>query len=209
MEQDPVPTRKIYAGWTVERQALFLRHLAASGSVSQSAAVVGMSPRSAYYLRNRADAEGFRAAWKTALQLAADALLGIAYDRAVSGSMQKYYRDGELIGERLVPSDRMLVWLLQRLNTHSALVAPAPPVRPHQSDALLHQLQALTEFGVTAMDHEEQHAAYEAQQARYAEQHAAMEAVAEVRPRAQHSLPAAGSARAPSRTRRARPHESV
>ena len=50
-------------GWTLARQAHFLRSLAQGGSVSAACAAVGKSCASAYRLRRRPDAAAFAAAW--------------------------------------------------------------------------------------------------------------------------------------------------
>ena len=43
-------------------------------------------------------------------------LSAVAFDRALNGRVEQIYRDGDLIGERRVPSDRLLTWLLARLD---------------------------------------------------------------------------------------------
>lgn len=114
MDDELVDTRNCYQGWSADKQRLFLRQLAATGSVTRAAEAVGMTARAAYYLRNRPAAGAFREGWSLALRAASDTLVAIAYDRAVHGARQKYWQDGKLVGERLVPSDRMLLWLLAR-----------------------------------------------------------------------------------------------
>jgi hypothetical protein len=117
-----IDTRNCYQGWSADKQRMFLRQLAATGSVTRAAEAVGMTARSAYYLRNRPEMKVFREAWMGALRAAADTLVALAFERAVTGTRQKYWQDGKLVGERLVPSDRMLTWLLAR-------VAPPFPTR--------------------------------------------------------------------------------
>jgi hypothetical protein len=114
---DGVPledSRKRLAGWSAERQRLFLCHLAETGSVHLAASAARLSARGAYRLRTRSPC--FARAWDTALQLAAGRLSAIAFDRAINGRVEQIYRDGELIGERRLPSDRLLTWLLARLD---------------------------------------------------------------------------------------------
>jgi hypothetical protein len=113
---DPAPTRKQHAGWTAERQRKFIEHLSLTGSVGGAAAVAGVSSRSAYRLRNRAGAESFARAWDAALSLSATRLAAIAFDRAINGRAERFYRDGELVMERRMPSDYLLTWLLARLD---------------------------------------------------------------------------------------------
>lgn len=111
----PVPTRNRYAGWTEGRQIAFIEHLAETGSITQSAAAVGMSAASAYRLRVREGSENFAHAWDLALNQCGNQLLATALDRAINGNRQEYWRDGKLIGERTTPSDRLLIWAVERL----------------------------------------------------------------------------------------------
>lgn len=43
-------------------------------------------------------------------------LSALAFDRAIHGGIQQVYRDGDLIAERQAPSERLLMWLLTRLD---------------------------------------------------------------------------------------------
>jgi hypothetical protein len=110
------PTRNQHSGWTAERQRKFIEHLALTGSVGEASALVGLSSRSAYRLRNKAGAESFARAWDAALSLCATRLAAIAFDRALHGRSERFYRDGELVMERKMPSDYLLTWLLARLD---------------------------------------------------------------------------------------------
>jgi hypothetical protein len=117
MPFDGVPlesSRKRLAGWSAERQRLFLVNLAETGSVHLAANAARLSARSAYQLRVRSPA--FAQAWNAAQQLAVGRLSAIAFDRALNGRVEQIYRDGELVAERRVPSDKMLQWLLCRLD---------------------------------------------------------------------------------------------
>jgi hypothetical protein len=113
---DPAPSRKRRAGWTAERQRAFIDHLALTGCVGEAAAIAGVSSRSAYRLRDRAGADSFARAWDAALHLAATRLSAIMFDRAINGRVERFYRNGELVMERRVPSDHLLTWLLSRLD---------------------------------------------------------------------------------------------
>ena len=110
---DPEPSRKT-GGWSAERQALFIEALAETGSVHMAAKSAGLSARSAYALRIRSVA--FARAWDAAQQLAVGRLSALAFDRAIHGRVEQVYREGELIAERRVPSERLLMWLLARLD---------------------------------------------------------------------------------------------
>ena len=110
------PTRNRHAGWTAERQRAFIDRLALTGSVGEACAIAGVASSSAYRLRNKAGAEDFARAWDAALSLAATRLSAIAFDRAINGRAERFYKDGELVMERRMPSDYMLTWLLTRLD---------------------------------------------------------------------------------------------
>jgi len=112
---DPEPSRRVYAaGWNATRQRLYIETLAETGSVHLSAKAAGLSARSAYALRVRSPA--FSAAWDAAQQLAVGRLSALAFDRAIHGRVEQVYHQGELVGEKRVPSERLLMWLLSRLD---------------------------------------------------------------------------------------------
>lgn len=109
----PEPSRKT-GGWSAERQRLFIENLAETGSVHLSSKSAGLSARSVYSLRVRSAA--FSAAWDAAQQLAVGRLSALAFDRAIHGRVEQVYHEGNLVGERRVPSERLLMWLLARLD---------------------------------------------------------------------------------------------
>ena len=110
----PEPSRKVAHGWNADRQRLYIETLAETGSVHLSAKAAGLSARSAYALRVRSPA--FSAAWDAAQQLAVGRLSALAFDRAIHGRVEQVYHQGELVGEKRVPSERLLMWLLSRLD---------------------------------------------------------------------------------------------
>jgi len=117
MPFDGVPldeSRKRLAGWSAERQRLFLVNLAETGSVHLASAAARLTARSAYRLRARSPA--FAAAWDTADQLAVGRLSAIAFDRAINGRTEQVWHEGELVAEKRLPSDKLLMWLLARLD---------------------------------------------------------------------------------------------
>ena len=117
MPFDGVPlesSQKRLTGWSAERQRLFLTVLAETGSVHLASSAARLSARSAYHLRTRSPA--FAQGWNAAQQLAVGRLSAIAFDRALNGRVEQIYPEGELVGERRVPSDRLLTWLLARLD---------------------------------------------------------------------------------------------
>jgi len=107
-------SRKRLAGWSAERQRLFLCNLAETGSVHLACAAARLSARSAYRLRARSPA--FAAAWDVADQLAVGRLSAIAFDRAINGRTEQVWHEGNLVAEKRLPSDRLLMWLLARLD---------------------------------------------------------------------------------------------
>lgn len=112
----PAPTRKRRAGWTAEKQRKFIDHLALTGAVGEASAVAGVASSSAYRLRDRAGAESFAKAWDAALRLCPTRISSIGLDRAINGRVERFYKNGELVMERRVPSDYLLTWFLSRLD---------------------------------------------------------------------------------------------
>lgn len=107
-------TRNRAAGWSAGRQRLFLNTLAETGSIHLASSAARLSARSAYHMRNRSPA--FAACWNSALSLTVGRLMAIAIDRAVNGRIEQIFENGDLVGERRMPSDKMLTWLLARLD---------------------------------------------------------------------------------------------
>lgn len=69
----PVPRHRSGArGWTADAQHAFIDALSRCGVVAAAARSVGCSPRSAYLLRQRPDAESFAAAWDWAIEMGLD-----------------------------------------------------------------------------------------------------------------------------------------
>ncbi|HEY0148180.1 MAG TPA: hypothetical protein VGB70_04180 [Allosphingosinicella sp.] len=117
MPFDGVPledSRNRLAGWSAPRQRLFLNALAETGSVHLASAAARLSARSACRLRARNPA--FAAAWDTADQLAVGRLSALAFDRAINGRTEQIWQEGRLVAEKRLPSDRLLMWLLARLD---------------------------------------------------------------------------------------------
>jgi hypothetical protein len=100
-------SRKRLAGWSAPRQRLFLRTLAETGQVHLACATARLTARSAYGLRARSPA--FAACWDTAEQLAVGRLSALAFDRAINGRTEQVWQGGELVAEKRVPSDRVLI----------------------------------------------------------------------------------------------------
>lgn len=107
-------SRKRWAGWSAQRQRVFLTNLAETGSVHLAASSARLTARSAYRLRARSPA--FAAAWDVADQLAVGRLSALAFDRAINGRTEQVWHEGTLVAEKRLPSDRLLMWLLARLD---------------------------------------------------------------------------------------------
>jgi hypothetical protein len=147
------PTRNRHAGWTGDRQRRFIDRLALTGSVGEACAIAGVASSSAYRLRNKAGAESFARAWDAALSLAATRLVAITFDRAINGRAERFYKDGELVMERRMPSDYLLTWLLSRLDplqfgspTAKALAVTTGDPRDAARNALPDLREALTDI---------------------------------------------------------------
>ena len=115
---DPLPNtlaelpRLAAPGWTADRQRAFLVELAETGSVRHACAAAGLSRQSAYALRRRAPRSIFALAWDAAIQMARQALLDEATERALAGREEAVWYRGEQVGTRIVHNDRLLMFLL-------------------------------------------------------------------------------------------------
>jgi hypothetical protein len=101
-------------GWTGERIATFLQVLADTGIVTEACRTVGMCRDSAYELRNRDPivAAAWAVAQSKARPLVADGLL----ERSITGTVEHYYRDGVLVGERRHYESWLGLAVLKRLD---------------------------------------------------------------------------------------------
>jgi hypothetical protein len=146
-------SRKLLTGWSVARQRLFLEHLAETGSVHAAAGEARLSARSAYRLRARSPA--FARAWDLAQQLAVGRLSALAFDRAINGALEQRFVDGQLSAEIRRPSDKMLMWLLARLDPKRFALPwerRSDEAADPQGEALAafpDQLEALTDLSTT------------------------------------------------------------
>ena len=111
-----VELRRRHDGWTADRQRLFLNTLANTGCVGVAAEAANITPRSAYRLRNHAKGFAFAAAWDAALMKAAQRLTAVAFERAIAGTPRTIWREGRIVAQTSIPSDRMLMFLLRSLN---------------------------------------------------------------------------------------------
>jgi len=107
--------RRRIDGWTAARQRIFLAALADTGCVSVAAEAADITPRSCYRLRRHPQAAAFARGWDEALLIATGRLAAIAFERAIVGTPREIWRDGKLVAEMSVPSDKIMLFLLQRL----------------------------------------------------------------------------------------------
>ncbi len=115
-DRQTVELRRRHDGWTAERQRIFLNTLANTGRITEAAEMADITPRSAYRLRNHPQGTAFARAWDAAMMCASGRLLGVAMERAISGTPQVVWREGRIAAETTRPSDRMLMFLLRHLD---------------------------------------------------------------------------------------------
>jgi hypothetical protein len=108
-----------FDGWTPFRIRGFLYALAAGGSVEVAARAAGMSRRSAYNLRNRAEGLAFRLAWDAAQGLGRRPLSDTLMSRAMHGVVEPIIRNGKIWGERHRFDNRLGMAMLTRLDRHA------------------------------------------------------------------------------------------
>ena len=101
-------------GWSLAKQAAFLRQLSASHSVSAAAKSVGMSRQSAYRLRSKLKGQAFDLAWEVAFHHSYDVLAHAALDRALNGVEVPVYYKGEKVDSYRKYDERLTVALLSR-----------------------------------------------------------------------------------------------
>ena len=109
----PVPVRARHDGWTPETQTAFIEALAECGCVTEACARVKRSAHSAYALRRRIDAQGFRLAWDAALDYAIRRLSDAAFSRALHGVSRPVFYKGEQVGERRHYDEKLTMFLLR------------------------------------------------------------------------------------------------
>lgn len=135
-------------GWTPARQASFIAHLAATGSVTLAAKSCGLTRAGAYALRAAPGAASFAAAWDKAVQIGISALKTEAIDRAINGTTETVWHAGKQVGTRTRYNNQLTMRLLTHYDRAASPTAnppappPAPPTAP-PSAALPPELEAL------------------------------------------------------------------
>lgn len=95
-----------------KKRELFLEALAGTGKVNEAAHAAGYTNTS-YLQRIRREDEEFARDWDLALQAAGDILEAEAVRRAVEGTRRYIYYKGDVVGEEIVYSDQLLMFLLK------------------------------------------------------------------------------------------------
>lgn len=111
-----VPLRARHDGWTAARQRAFVAALADTASVTAAARAAGMTARSAYRLRARADADGFAEAWDAVAGLAADGCTAGLLRLAIEGAGEPLTYHGRRIGDRTRHYPALAMALLRRFD---------------------------------------------------------------------------------------------
>lgn len=109
----PRKTQRVH-GWSPERQRAFIEALADTGSVTDAAKRVNMTPEAAYYLRRAEGAASFRAAWEAAVEIGGRSLCDLAIDRVRNGNVVTRYEKGEVVSEKRWHDNRLLMFMLRR-----------------------------------------------------------------------------------------------
>ncbi|MFL6724983.1 MAG: hypothetical protein ACJ8FS_00530 [Sphingomicrobium sp.] len=116
----PKPTPNLPAraprhdGWTPDRLAAFLEVLADTGIATDAVRAAGMDRSGAYALRNRDPV--FAAAWRAAQIKARPQVADGLLERSITGTVEHYYRDGVLVGERRHYESWLGLAVLKRLD---------------------------------------------------------------------------------------------
>lgn len=133
---EPAPDRTPrHDGLTPARREEFLETLAATGSITDAAAAIGIS-RTALYRMRQHDA-AFAERWTAALREATAVLADDAFERAVKGTSEPVWYKGEQIGARVRHNDRMVMFLLRSHDpeTYARPSEPRSAAAPRQASA--------------------------------------------------------------------------
>lgn len=113
--QSPRTAAQRYDGWTPERQRIFLESLAECGTVQDACRAAGMSPASAYALRQRKSGALFALGWAAALRHARERLADELLSRAMHGCTETVERGDEVITRHRF-DNRLSMAMLTRLD---------------------------------------------------------------------------------------------
>lgn len=96
---------------SAKRRVTFLKHLAKTANVSESARLAGMSASALY--KHRAKTPTFAEQWDVAISAALDALEQAVIDRAKHGVERPVFYGGKLIGTVRNYSDALAMFMLK------------------------------------------------------------------------------------------------
>jgi hypothetical protein len=136
-------------GWSGERMAAFLEVLADTGIVSEACRAAGMHRSGAYALRHRNRI--FDAAWSAAETLARSQVADGLLERSITGTVEHYYRDGVLVGERRHYESWLGLAALKRLDKQAADARAAESLSARIADGWQETLEALRSSGTEAV----------------------------------------------------------
>ena len=136
-------------GWTGPRIATFLEVLADTGIVAEAYRAAGMSKQAAYALRNRDPL--FAAAWRAAQTHARPQLADGLLERSITGTVEHYYRDGVLVGERRHYESWLGLAVLKRLDQQAEEDRADASLSARMADDWQATLDALREGGTAAL----------------------------------------------------------
>jgi DNA-binding transcriptional regulator YdaS (Cro superfamily) len=120
---DPIPLRYRKDGLTPDKQREYVEALADTGIAKEAAARIGVSEQAVNRARRRADARSFDLACEAAVRIAAKRVRSIAFERAIEGTIKRHYYHGELKCEERVYDNRLLVYLLGKIESQ---IEPPP-----------------------------------------------------------------------------------
>ena len=109
----PVLRKRRADGWSPDKQRAFVAALAATGSVTTAAQIVGLSASSAYRLRRALGSEGFSGAWDAALGAARRRRIRAVPGRTLHGHARPILYRGQRVGERRFFDNRLVQYLLR------------------------------------------------------------------------------------------------
>lgn len=128
-------------GWSPERQRIFLEVLAETGVIRAACEACGLSARSAYNLRFRADGIAFRLGWDAAVLIARARLADELMTRAIEGQEDVLIQGEDGMVTRRRHDNRLAMSMLSRLDRMAGTFSD-PGRTPDDGDAALARIVA-------------------------------------------------------------------
>ena len=129
--------------------ATFLETLADTGIVGDACQAASMNRSGAYALRNRDPV--FAAAWRAAQSRARSAVADALLERSITGTVEHYYRDGVLVGERRHYESWLGLAVLKRLDRQAEDDRTEGNLSARIAEGWQAALDALRDGGTTAV----------------------------------------------------------